>query len=219
MSNNVINSLIEGAKEQNNGGVLAVAVVQSNGVLAMPNAVNNLIQGVVQLKAGYNWIKLDLLKDNATVEEKPRYQGGRSITSLEARVNISGIERSKEEDLKRLSNHRHVIMVVKYRNGLVRLYGSIAEPCAFVLTDIKTQQKFGQRPEYLLQIKRNAVKGSSFFAAAALLYFDPEGNLIYDNYFTPDLEISLNSLGELVISGQGANNYSIDTNGNLIYTP
>ena len=49
------------------------------------------------------------------------------------------------------------------------------------------------------------------------MFIDENGDLVFYNELDPELELSINEFGELIVSGPNASQYSI-INGYLIYT-
>lgn len=68
------------------------------------------------------------------------------------------------------------------------------------------------------KIKEVTYNGDVILPFVVLVTIDANGHLTYDNYFDPDLTLSLDASGNLIISGPRADNYSIDSDGHLIFT-
>lgn len=61
--------------------------------------------------------------------------------------------------------------------------------------------------------------GTLISSTVVYVYVDADGNLLYNNEYDPDLILSINGSGDLIVSGVNASHYSINEDGDLIYTP
>lgn len=67
-------------------------------------------------------------------------------------------------------------------------------------------------------LKSITYNGNPLIQEIIEILIDANGDLVYWNEYDPELILSLDSNGDLIIDGPNASHYSIDAQGNLIYT-
>ena len=50
------------------------------------------------------------------------------------------------------------------------------------------------------------------------VYVNDNGDLVYNNDYDPELVLTLDNNGDLIVDGPNANKYTINSNGDLIFT-
>lgn len=180
-----------------------IRVVRGTGYVNVP----------ILLKDGKQWIEFK--HQPRSLKHKETTAG--DLFKDEVRWNLGKDEPVKVDQLTRMRKQRWVVLILNQNNQWIIL-GTPKEPAVFEWTE----RDQGDGPtkyngyKCMFSLTRNVA--APFYRVYATFYINDEGELVFDNTFDPSLSASVNSEGELVLTGPNAGLYEINEEGYLIYT-
>lgn len=188
---------------QNQGGVKYLWLANVNDVISVDLSADGTTVKSVSLKTEQAWKKITPSINSCLMLEKPGRKG--VFTKISCVLPQSSIEQRIE--LQKMIGGRYVVMVVT-QNDEIRVLGTKRNPAVLSVNSVSTETSLKKSVKARVSWGLTTQSQAPVMKAVAQVYVDEQGRLVYDNRFTPNLQISLIN-GNISISGLNASKYSL----------
>ena len=206
------------------GGHLSFFIIRESDVISIPDPVDHQITSALTLKGGSGFSRWNFSPASMKFKQSERSSPHGTIYQVTIELFIPGDTLENSLTFEELRGPARVISIIQTNNSEMKLIGEIDNPARVTFQTERAPGGTGQVGT-TVQLSWESLHRAYFYKASVgvllpiSVWIDVDGNLWYNNDDDPTISFTLDGAGDLTITGPAASQYSIDGDGNLIFTP